>query len=80
MMPIPIRLAGTQPLVIAQDQPQYRSLPAAIEPDGIVHICWQLSWCERLVLLLRGKLWHSVLTFNSPLQPIILSVNQPTTT
>ena len=72
-----------QNVVIAKDQPQYLPLPAHIEPHDKYDpsrrttFCWQLSWRERLTLLVTGKLWHQVLTFNSPLQPQLLLVEKP---
>lgn len=66
-----------QTVVIAKDQPEYRPLPAYRSPDGRIVCCWRLTWRERLSVLLRGKLWHQVLTFNGPLQPQLLSVEKP---
>lgn len=66
-----------QTLVIAKDQPEYLPLPAHRESDGKVTFCWQLTWKERLRILLSGKLWHQVLTFNGPLQPQKLTVDKP---
>ena len=67
-------------MVIAKDQPEYLPLPAhrfAGDPQGRIAFCWQLTWRERLGVLLGGKLWHQVLTFNQPLQPQLLSVEKP---
>ena len=63
----------------AKDQPEYRQLPAhAVEgPEGRIVFCWSLSWYERLVVLFTGKLWHSVLTFNQPLQPQLVVTKSP---
>ena len=68
-------------IVIAKDQPQYNPLPAACNPTNDAHVltfCWQLSWRERLKVLVTGKLWHRVLTFRHPLQPQLLLVDKPT--
>lgn len=67
-------------VVFAKDQPEYLPLPAAVhpqDPQGTTTFCWQLSWRERWMLLWRGKLWHTVLTFKSNLQPQLLSVDKP---
>ena len=32
---------------------------------------------ERLQILLTGRIWHEVLTFNGPLQPQMLMVEKP---
>jgi hypothetical protein len=68
-----------QTVVIAKDQPEYRPLPAHQHGDnhGRITCCWKLSLRERLIVLLTGRLWHSILTFNHPLQPQLLSVEKP---
>ncbi len=66
--------------VIAKDQPQYLPLPAYKAPDdmqGFTLVCWQLSFRERIEVLLHGKVWHSILTFDKPLQPILLESVKP---
>jgi len=70
-----------QTIVIAKDQPEYIPLPAykfIKDPQGRIVCCWQLSLKERFKLLLNGKIWHQVLTFNKSLQPQLLSVDMPT--
>jgi hypothetical protein len=68
-----------QTVVIANDQPQYRPLPAHAfgDAEGRIAFCWRLTWKERLQVLLSGKVWHQVLTFNEPLQPQLLTVEKP---
>ena len=66
-----------QNVVFAKDQEEYQKLPAFRTSDGQVTSCWRLSWRERLALLIRGRLWLSVLTFNQPLQPILPRVDKP---
>ena len=68
-----------QTVVYAQDQPQYRALPAHkfFDAEGRIACCWQLSWRERLRVLLTGKIWHQILTFNRPLQPQLLTAEKP---
>ena len=69
-----------QTVVIGKDQPEYIPLPAwrlKHDPIGRVVCCWKLSWIERLKLLLTGILWHEVLTFNKPFQPIRLAIEKP---
>ena len=65
--------------LIAEHQPDYITLPAHMTRDekGMITCCWKLTLKERLLLLCTGKLWHSVLTFNRPLQPIRLSTTKP---
>lgn len=69
-----------QTVVIAKDQPEYLPLPAHRfdnDPKGRIACCWKLDWRERLTVLLTGKIWHQVLTFNSPLQPQLLTTEKP---
>lgn len=68
-----------QTVVYAKDQSQYNRLPAHRfnDDEGRIACCWQLSWGERLQLLMTGKLWHQILTFNYPLQPQLLTVEKP---
>lgn len=64
-------------VVFAENQPEYMPLPALRLDDGEIICCWSPTWKERLSILLRGKIWHSVLTFGHPLQPQLLSVSTP---
>lgn len=69
-----------QNIVYAKDQPEYRPLPAYKMPNdshGGIWFCWRLCWADRFRVLFRGVLWHQVLTFNTPLQPQLLSVRKP---
>lgn len=61
----------------AKDQPEYLPLPVHKTAGGKVIFCWGLTWRERLGVLLTGRIWHSVLTFNSPLQPQLPSLDKP---
>lgn len=63
--------------VHAKDQPEYIQLPCHRAHDGRVTIRWKLSWPERFAVFFGGSIWHSVLTFNSPLQPILLETACP---
>ncbi len=56
----------------AEDQPEYLPLPAHKTPDGIVTSCWTLSFKERLRVLIHGQVFLSQMTFNQPLQPVLL--------
>jgi len=61
----------------APNQPPYIPLPAWRGDDGTVISCWSLSWRERFKVLVTGRLWVKVLTFNKPLQPHRLGVDRP---
>lgn len=68
------------PTNYAENQPEYNTLPTFAypnDPQGKIVICWKLTWRQRVVLLLTGRLWHTVMTFNKPLQPIRLEVIKP---
>ena len=46
--------------------------------EGRAIFCWRLSLRERLRLLfVDDRIWHSVLTFNKPLQPQLLELRKP---
>lgn len=66
-------------IVFAKDQPEYLPLPAHLSDGGIVTSCWKLTWKERLKVLIWGKLYLQVLTFNKPLQPQLPLVDNPVT-
>lgn len=65
-----------QNVVYGKDQPEYMPLPALKFNDGMVVTCWKLSWKELVKLIFTRKVWHSMLTFNKPLQPTLLTVNK----
>lgn len=67
-----------QNCVYAKDQPEYIPLPAhkVADQKGEVIFCMGLTWKERIKLLITGKLWCSLLTFNKPLTPSFFSVNK----
>jgi len=68
-------------VVFAQEQPQYNVLPAwrGDRTDGMVVTRWKLTWRERLCILIGGTIWLSVLTFNKPLQPVMMHTECPLT-
>jgi len=69
-----------QTAVYAENQPQYRPLPAhrfENDPQGRIACCWKLSWRERIAVLFGGKIWQQILTFGKPLQPQLLGTEKP---
>jgi hypothetical protein len=64
-----------QNVVYAKDQKEYMPLPALIFEDGTVCTCWKMSWKELFKVILHRKVWVSMLTFNNPLQPLLLSAD-----
>jgi len=63
--------------VFAENQPEYLDLPAIVTEEGQVVTRWSMSWRERLQVLWRGSIYLSVLTFNSALQPVMVSTDPP---
>jgi hypothetical protein len=62
--------------IYAANQPEYLPLPAYTK-NGIVTSCYELTWKERLKVLVGAKIWVSLRTFNKPLQPQRLSIEKP---
>ncbi len=60
--------------IVACNQPEYLPLPAYISATGVVTTEWTLSEAERAALLAGGRIKLQLLTFNQPLQPIMLGV------
>jgi len=71
----PIEFEGAN-VVYAENQEEYQSLPAFKDDDGTVVTCWELSPEEIKQISETGKLWLSVMSFNKPLQPVLLSTNR----
>ena len=67
-----------QNIVFAKDQPEYQPLPALRidSPTGEVVSCWRLSFKERIKVLIFGRVWMSLMSFNKPLTPSYLAVNR----
>lgn len=67
-----------QNLVFAKDQPEYLPLPVFKNdsPKGEVIFCMGLSFMERLRVLISGKIWVRLLTFNKPLTPSYLTTKK----
>ena len=59
-------------VVYAKDQPEYLPLPVARTISGIVTSCWKMTLWERLQALWTGKVYVNQLTFNTPLQPLVV--------
>lgn len=63
--------------IYAKDQPEYRPLPVLRQEDGTVLSRWHLTWLERLTVLFKGDVYLWTITFNNPLQPVMLQVEKP---
>lgn len=67
----PIKFPG-QNIVFAENQPEYLPLPALKMPDGEVITCWEISPDELEEINRSKRIYLSQLTFNKPLQPVML--------
>ena len=67
-----------QNVVFAENQPEYKSLPALKikSKQGEVIFCMGLSFLERLRVLFFGEIWISLMTFNQPLTPSFHTTNK----
>lgn len=77
MKPVSPVFPGAKEVVYAKDQPQYIPLPAHRSSDGVVTTRWKLSLREKFHLLFGRPLYLQVMTFNSPLQPVKLTIDTP---
>lgn len=64
-----------QNVVYAKKQTGYMLLPALKFEDGTVCTCWKMSWKELFKVILHRKVWVGIVTFNHPLQPLLLSAD-----
>ena len=68
-------LWGVKEVVYAKDQPEYKPLPAIRFRDGVVVTRWHMTWKERIAAFLSGDIYLSMLTFNQPLTPVVVSTS-----
>lgn len=61
----------------AEHQPEYLPLPAFRSPGGEVVTCWKAPLADRIRFLFTGRLWINMLTFGTPLQPIVPFFHHP---
>ena len=66
---------GSTALVFAESQKDlYVPVPAIRTPDGKVVTRWALSDADRRALILGADVYVTTLTFQFPLQPLMVSV------
>ena len=67
-----------QNIVYAKNQPGYLPLPALKmnTPTSEVVSCWKLTFKERLKVLVFGRVWMSLTSFNKPLTPSYLATDR----
>lgn len=62
---------------IAEDQPQYETLPAYYDrKEGSFTFCFQLNKEEIEEIQRTGCVWFKQLTFNRPMQPVAMSTQK----
>ena len=64
-------------VVYAKGQAEYADLPACRSTDGTILTRWRLNFVERLHVLFGGNVYLAVMTFNRPLQPVMLCTERP---
>lgn len=67
-----------QNVILAKDQKEYRPLPALyIQSErGEMITKWKIPFWQRFKVLFTGTVWVSTMTFNNPLQPLLLSTRR----
>lgn len=75
MKPIKFKYQNT---VYSKNQSEYQELPSLKldTAEGEVISCWKLSFKERIIVLITGKIWLSLMSFNNPLTPSFLSTKR----
>ena len=66
----------SQEIVYAKDQPEYTPLPVHRNKRGVVLSRWKLTQQEREAIAAGGDILLSVYTFNQPLQPIRIEIDE----
>jgi hypothetical protein len=54
------------------------TLPAIVDANGVVTSRWRLTWRERLRVLFGGSVYLQSHTFGRQLQPVALTLDEPT--
>ncbi len=74
MRPVPpAEYFGGSPVIIAEHQPGVLALPARVDETTVI-TTWELTAVEKAALLAGAPLVLQVMTFGSPLQPVMLYV------
>lgn len=65
-------------ILMAGYQDEYHTLPAHHDPvNGILTSCWELTPEEAEIVRNTGRIWFQQLTFNQPMQPVMLTTENP---
>jgi hypothetical protein len=76
MSPV-VPTANVDEVVYAKDQPEYQPLPCIRATDGAILTRWSLNEQERRQVAEQGYVYLTVMTFNQPLQPLLMTVDPP---
>ena len=68
---------GTRLVSFAENQPEYETLPALVDDNGVVMTEWVPTDEELHRMVCGGRLRLWIHTFKSPLQPVRLEVAEP---
>lgn len=63
----------------ANQKEKYLPLPAYMnkkDPNGQIITCWKLTLIDQIRVLITGRVWVSVLTFQDPLQPLHMTAKK----
>jgi hypothetical protein len=77
MTPVEFSINGLTQVTYAKNQPEYLPLPACVDSNGVVVTKWHLTLRERLRLMFSSHIYIQKLTFNQPLQPIRVTLDEP---
>lgn len=64
-------------IVFGEHQEEYLPLPAHLDKEGVATSCWELSFKEKIRVLISGKLFLQIMTFDKSLQPVNIMVKNP---
>lgn len=65
---------GFKKVIFAKDQPEYNPLPALTDGESVI-TKWKLTDADIKKIFDTREIYIKVLTFGSPLQPILVTTN-----
>lgn len=66
-----------QNIVMGEGQPEYLPVPAERNAAGDTLMCFALDDADLATIMRTGRIWIMLKTFNTPMQPILVSVERP---
>jgi hypothetical protein len=69
--------ANADEVVYAEKQSEYAPLPCIKAPDGAILIRWSVNEEEMRQIAQQGYIYLCVMTFNQPLQPLLMTTYIP---